>query len=261
MIISAPQRHPRGIGILGIIAILFFVIVAVLGATVIIMITRAGGLEKLLQQQAKENLKLTPSALVQAPPEQYRIADIVTTDDPSFGNTDAQLIIVEFGDFQCPFCREAFPIIREVMTKYQDRIRFIYRDYLNPAHKDAAKAAEAGQCAWDESHEKFWAFHDKLYQYQEDLSVLALKRYAASVGLDTRRFDACLDEGRFGPETQADFRAAEMLGVPGTPTWFIIYGDQVRRVPGVQQFGFWQELIEKLTAQDATATQSRPVAP
>ncbi len=235
----------RGFGTLGLIIVVFLLVVAVLGGVVVFMIMRAGGLSKFVGNYESAALTMTPSKVLQAPPTQYRIDDIVTRDDPFFGNVNAKLTIVEFGDFECPFCREAFPTIREVMTRYKKQIRFIYRDFLNPVHPRAAAAAEAAECVWAGDREKFWAFHDKLFQNQENLSDAALQQYAVSVGVNSDRFAVCVANGQFAQETQSDYRAAIALGVRGTPTWFIVFGDKIQKLEGPQNIGFWEELIER----------------
>lgn len=166
-----------------------------------------------------QQLTIDPAALAAVPQTNV---NVVSADDPWFGNRDAAVVVVEFGDFQCPYCQQAFPDIRSLMTKYRDRVLFIFRDFpISELHPEAAKAAEAGQCAWEQGSDRFWAMHDRLFLNQEDLTVPALKSYAASAGLDTSVFDRCLDSGGNAGEVSADYADGLAAGVQGTPTFFV----------------------------------------
>jgi len=146
-------------------------------------------------------------------------ATVVTSDDPAFGNAEAALTIVAFEDFQCPFCGEMFPVIREMLAKYETKLRFIYRDFPNvDIHPEALVAAEAGECADEQG--KFWPFHDRLYQNQDQLGRTALVRYAEASGLDKVAFTACLDSGKYQDEVVDDLQAGFDAGATGTPTFF-----------------------------------------
>ena len=164
---------------------------------------------------------------------------VVTSDDPFLGPAEAKVVIVGFEDFQCPFCLEAFPIIREVMTKYQDRVKFIFRDFpIIDIHLEAAQAALAAECAHEQG--KFWEYHDKLFLNQADLSDQALRRYAAATGLGINQFNDCLRKGKYQSEVQDDFDAGVASGVRGTPTWFI----NGRMLSGVIPLDIWEQIIE-----------------
>ena len=163
-------------------------------------------------------------------------APIIVPENPTFGasSASAQLTIVEFSDFECPFCRQAFPIIRAAMTTYGTSVRFVYRHFpIDELHPRARRAAEAGACA--NAQGKFWAYHDKLFTNADALDDASLIRYARQVGLD-QRFDVCLASKEFAGVVQADVDAGKALGVHGTPTWFfILHNDPLtaRRVEGV----------------------------
>ncbi len=164
---------------------------------------------------------------------------IATNDDPSIGPPTAAVTIVEFSDFECPFCKQAFPIIRELMATYSDRVRYIYRDFpVSEIHDNAQKAAEAGACAHAQG--KFWALHDKIFQNAPQITVADLKNYAQSSGLDMALFTTCLDSGQFANEVQQDYRDGASLGVRGTPTWFL----NGRKIEGVIPRETFIQLIE-----------------
>jgi protein-disulfide isomerase len=150
--------------------------------------------------------------------EPPRIA--VSADGPQRGPADAPVTIVEFSDFQCPFCGEFEPIVRGALAKYGSRIRLVYRHMpLTTVHKFAQKAAEAAVCAQRQG--KFWEMHDLLFAEQSSLSVEQLKDKARRIGLDGATFDDCLDSGQAAPAVQDDVIAAEALGLSGTPSSFV----------------------------------------
>lgn len=187
-----------------------FILVGILGAIFFI---------RLHPVDRSANISLNPLALKNVPTTDV---DVRSFDDPYLGNENAKVVVVEFGDFQCPFCKQAFPIVRELMNTYADRVVFIFRDYpISDIHPDAQKAAEAAQCAWDQGANQFWAFHDRLFLNQNDLTVPFLKEHASSAGLDRTLFDQCLDSGTNTTEVASDYADGLRAGVRGTPTFFI----------------------------------------
>lgn len=146
--------------------------------------------------------------------------NVASADDPYQGSAEAKVVIVEFSDFQCPYCLQQFTIAREIINIYGDRIKFIYRDFpLLNDHPEAEKAAEAGECAHEQG--KFWEMHDKMFINQPDLSVKALKSYAQQIGLDTNKFNSCLDNDKYRTEVLTDYNEGVDAGVIGTPVFFI----------------------------------------
>jgi len=129
--------------------------------------------------------------------------------------------IVEFSDFQCPYCSrfflEAYPQIKQ---EYEGKVKFVYRDFpLTAIHPYAEKAAEAAGCASNQG--KYWEYHDLLWIKQEALDVDSLKSYAADLGLDTDAFNGCLDSGAYASEIENDLTEGQSYGVESTPTFFI----------------------------------------
>jgi len=166
------------------------------------------------------NVTLDNSIQVPIPDGDISYDLLVTENDPSTGApADKALItIVEFGDFGCPFCKEASYVGRSV-SEHSDAVRFIYRDFpVVDLHPGADKAAEAGECAQDQN--RFFDYHDKLFQNQSDLSVDSLKRYAVELGLNSSKFDSCLDSGKYTEEVASDRLDGIQAGVRGTPTFF-----------------------------------------
>lgn len=138
------------------------------------------------------------------------------------GNPAAEVAIIEFSDFQCPFCKrffdQTFSSIKEKYVK-TGKVKFIYRDFpLSSIHENAQKSAEAALCAGDQ--DKFWQMHDKIFENQDDLSVENLKKLAGSLGL-VSDFDSCLDSNKYEAKVKKDFDLGVSLGVGGTPTFFI----------------------------------------
>jgi protein-disulfide isomerase len=146
--------------------------------------------------------------------------EIPTSVHPAKGPANAPITIVEFADFECPFCGGLFPTLKQVEKNYGDRVRFVYRQFpLTTIHPRAQKAAEASLCAHEQ--QKFWEFHDSMFSNQAELSVDSLKRRAVELKLNTASFNACLDSGRMADAVRKDAEEAAKLGVSSTPTTFI----------------------------------------
>ena len=170
-------------------------------------------LDKLLSDlKAKHHVT---TAMVQ--PELPRIQ--VDPKGPARGPDKAPVTIVEFSDFQCPFCGREFQVVEKVMKDYDGKVRLVFRNFPLEFHPFAAKAAEAGACAADQG--KFWQLHDKMFTNQEKLGVDDLKGYAKAIGLDTAKFDKCLDSGEKKEQVAEDQKAGAAAGVNGTPAFFV----------------------------------------
>ncbi|HTO98901.1 MAG TPA: thioredoxin domain-containing protein [Myxococcales bacterium] len=151
------------------------------------------------------------------PPDLPRIE--VEAKGPVRGPANAKVTIVEFSDFQCPYCGREYPVIERLMKEYDGKVRLVFRHYPLEFHNFAAKAAEAGACAQDQG--KFWELHDKMFTNQSKLAVDDLKGYAKSLGMDAAKFDKCLDSGEKKPLVDEDLKAGAAAGVNGTPAFFI----------------------------------------
>jgi protein-disulfide isomerase len=146
---------------------------------------------------------------------------------PSQGPASAKVVVVEFGDFECPYCGEAEPAVARVLSDYAGRIRFVFKEFpLTAIHPHAELAAEAALAA--NAQGKFWPFHDALYANQSALVRADLDGYASALALDVTMFDAALDHGSFRAAVAADMAQGTSVGVFGTPTFFIngiaVYG-------------------------------------
>jgi len=163
-------------------------------------------------------------------------------DDPVKGSKDAPVTIIEFSDFQCPYCgrfyQQTLPLIEENYIK-TGKVKIVYRDFPLSFHQYAQKAAEAAECAHEQG--KFWEYHDKLFENQNALDVASLKQYASELGLDAQKFNDCLDSGKKASEVQKDFNDGSMYGVSGTPTFFI------NGIPlvGAQPYSVFEQIINQ----------------
>lgn len=144
-------------------------------------------------------------------------------DGPALGQADAPITIVEFSDYQCPFCKKhAVNTLGAIKTSYIDtgKVRYMFRDFpLDSIHPYARKAAEAAHCAGDQG--KFWDMHDVMFQNQGALMQDNLKGFARDMKLDVEIFNACLDESKYAKKVEADVTAGSAVGVSGTPGFFI----------------------------------------
>jgi protein-disulfide isomerase len=181
-------------------------------------------MRRYLQTQADENSRrryldsLRSQYAAQVTLEPLREA--VAATGPQRGPADAPLTLVEFSDFECPFCARFNPVLKQLQAAYPEQLRIVYRHLpLTSIHPEAQKAAEAAACA--DRQGKFWPMHDALFADQSALGVAQLKEKAARLGLDARRFDECLDGGQAAPAIAADRAAAEQLALGSTPCSFL----------------------------------------
>ena len=147
------------------------------------------------------------------------VQNISVDDDPSRGDVNAPVTIVEFTDFQCPACAAMHPVLEEVLKSYGNKVRFVVRDFPLNQHEFARKAAEAADAA--NAQGKFFEYTAILFKNQKALDVPSLKKYASDLGLDRARFDAALDRGVYAAEVKKDIEDGELYGVGSTPTIFI----------------------------------------
>ena len=165
-------------------------------------------------QQPGQNLPTEPTAQVQ----------VNTDGDPVKGDKNAGIEVVEFSDYECPFCVRAFAQSLTSVNSYveQGKAKFVYKDYPLPFHQQAQKAAESAHCARDQGgDEAYFKMHDLLFGSGVEGGVVAFKGYAQQLGLDTTEFDSCLDSDKFEEEVQADLTYGSQIGVQGTPAFFI----------------------------------------
>lgn len=166
----------------------------------------------------------------------------IPTDGPSKGPQDAKVTIVEFSDFQCPFCSKARQTMEEVLKKYDGKVRLVFRDFPLDFHDKAQKAAEAGQCAHKQG--KFWSMHDWMFDHQNALEVDSLKQAAKELGLDKDKFAACLDARDTKDIVKKSLDMGQKFNVKGTPAFFV----NGRFLSGAQPLSKFAEKIDQILA-------------
>ena len=136
------------------------------------------------------------------------------------GAAEAPATLLEYGDYECPFCGAAYPIVKEVQSRLGDRLRFVFRNFpITTSHPHAELAAEAAEAA--DAQRKFWEMHDLLYESQQHLEAADLHRYAEQLGLDVGRFDNELARHVHAERVREDFMSGVRSGVNGTPTFYV----------------------------------------
>lgn len=163
--------------------------------------------------------------------------------NPTLGSASAKVVITEYGDFGCTSCRawHNAGILQQIIAAYGAQVQFVWKDFP-VITAQSPKAAEAGQCAFDQG--KFWEYHDYLYENARSLGVNDLKSYAAQLGLDTEKFNACLDSGQNRAKVEQNLNEARTFGFPGTPS-FLVNG---QKLVGPPTFESLKSLIEPILA-------------
>jgi len=177
---------------------------------------------------------------IDLPGPELPILSVSVDDDPSVGPANAPITIVEFSDFQCPYCKLSLPTIKEILAKFPDKVKVVYRDYPGPTHPHASQAAEAAQCAGDQG--RFWEYHDSLFDRQASGTGWNFSELAKEIGLNQDAFATCLTSRRYREEVAKDLHDGLRLGVTSTPTFFI----NGRPLVGAKPFAEFQAVIDSL---------------
>jgi protein-disulfide isomerase len=163
----------------------------------------------------------------------------VSEDDPSQGPENAAVTIVEFSDYQCPYCQMWYQqVLPRLMSEYAGQIRFIYRDFPLGGHPEAQPAAEAANCAGDQ--DAYWEFQDSIFSGAYGYGRSAYEQYAEELGLDMDKFTSCLDTRKYQAEVLEDYNDALKLGVQSTPTFFI----NDTQLIGAQPYETFKQMVE-----------------
>lgn len=185
-----------------------------------------GDVDKVVNTNTNTNTNTAPTTPPPPPPPTGDVSKIspVTNDDYIRGDKNAEITMIEYSDFQCPFCKRHNPTMDQILSEYEGKVRLVYRHFpLNSIHPNAQKAAEASECAGEQG--KFWEMHDKMFENQSAIAVTNLKSYAGDLGLNQSQFDSCLDDGKYAGKVNKQAAEAQASGISGTPgTWV---GDQL----------------------------------
>ena len=169
-----------------------------------------------------------------------RVQVAVAATDPAIGPANAPVTLVEFSDFQCPFCQRVSPTLKQVRAQYGDKVRIVWKDFpLTQIHPQAFKAGEAAHCAGEQG--KYWEYHDRLFANQQALQAADLKRHAADLGIDAAKFDACLDSSKYAERVRDGVAQGSQLGVNSTPTIYI----NGRMLSGAQPYEAFATIIDE----------------
>jgi len=199
-----------------------------------------------LQEQARirqallVSLRRNTDIRIVLPPQEPPILTVSVDDDPSIGPVDAPVTIVEFSDFQCPYCQKSVGVLKELRRLYGKKIRIVYRDYPGPNHPYAPQAAEAAQCAGEQG--KYWEYHDLLFDRQTPGKGWDFPALAKELGLQPDIYATCLSTGRYREEVAKDIEDGFKLGITSTPTFFI----NGRPLVGAKPFAEFQAVIDRL---------------
>ena len=182
-----------------------------------------------------------PSLPDQAPIVQFKI----TSDDHVRGDFNAPITLVEFSDFECPFCERHFPTLNKILNDYQGKVRLVYKHFPLGFHPNAQKAAEASECADEQG--KFWEYHDKLFENlsASGYSIENFKQWAKELKLNSGKFNDCLDLGKFAQKVQDDYQEGIDKGVNGTPATFV----NGQLVSGALPYETFKQIIDSLLEQ------------
>ena len=193
-------------------------------------------MQSLISSQTKKNQVEFYLKRPMAPKLDFNMAG-----EASWGNADAPIQVVEFSDFQCPFCAKGKERLNQLKKEYGKKLHVVYKNFPLPMHPDAMPAANAALCVNEQGADKFWAFHDVLFENQQKLSADDLKAYAKKVGADTKKFEECFAASKYKGQIEASQKEGQKMGVNSTPT-FYVNGQPVHGAKDISEF---REIIDE----------------
>ncbi len=200
---------------------------------------RAGEINPALGYTTTEFSRAATAFAVQAATKGDAAGDIRGEDDPTLGSDDAKIVLVEFGDFGCPYSREVAPIVRAIARQYAHDIQLMYRDFpIDDLHPGASLAAEGGGCAKEQG--KFWEYYDAVFALSTPLSAEALVSIGDTIGLDSEAFERCIESGYYANDVADDTSDGANAGVVGTPTFFF----NGQKVEGSIPFIIFNQIVD-----------------
>lgn len=170
------------------------------------------------------------------PPLPPRV-EVSKDDDPETGPSNAPVTIVEFSDFECPFCKRGEETVKKVKEKYGDKVNVVFRDFPLSFHKNAVPAAEAANCAFEQG--KFWEYQTKLFDNSDKLEKSNLVKFAEELQLNMKKFNSCVDERKYKNEVEKDVKDGEKLGIRGTPNFYV----NGRLISGSRPVDYFEKII------------------
>ena len=200
--------------------------------------------EEALQVWLGEQTKKTPIQVFFEKPKRP-VFDVKVGDAPFAGGKDAKVTIVEYSDFQCPYCSNASKVVRELKKKYGNKIKIAFKQFPLSFHTQAKKAAVAALCMNEQSTQLFWKMHDQMFDNQSKLGVDDLKAAAKSLGADSTKFDKCLDDNATIAKVEKDIQEGTKLGVKSTPTFYV----NGQLVAGALPLDTFSEIIDEELAK------------
>ncbi len=244
MTLSVKQIFLAGIatGALGVAAIGF-----------LLMVSKGVDASSWFSGTARAPLAVAPSGAAPTPSGNgQQVGEVAPVNDQDHvrGDKNAPITLLEYSDFQCPFCSRFHPTLVQAMNEYKGKVRWVYRHFpLNSIHPDAQKAAEASECASEQG--KFWEMADKMFEKQASgLSVAQLSVLAKEAGVrDIKKFDSCVSSGKYAQLVAADLASGEAAGVTGTPGTIVIGKDGAKQlIPGALPYDSVKQIIDSMLA-------------
>ncbi len=200
-----------------------------------------------IRQALLVQLRRNTTIHVDLPKPKLPVLNVSVDDDPWTGTADAPVTIIEFSDFECPYCNRSMPILKELLERYSGKLKLVYRDFPGPNHHQALAAAEAAQCAAEQN--RFWEYHDALFTNHEPGTKWDFSALAKDVGLQPSLFEACRKEHRYREEVLKDLQDGLKLGVTSTPTFFI----NGRPLVGARPLADYQAIIDSLLSHPSAS--------
>lgn len=222
-------------------------------------------------QDIKRMLAARPTAAAAAAAAEPAMNAVISVDgEPFRGDKNAKLTLVEFSEFQCPFCgrhvRDTVPALEKEYVQ-TGKVKYVFRDLpLESIHKNAFKAAEASHCGGEQN--KYWEMHDRLFANQKALEPAMLTTHAQAIGLDSKKFQACLDSGKYSAEIRKDIAEANKYGITGTPTFVIGLTQSsdpktikvLKVIRGAQNISAFKEALDSLYSDKPQAPVEKKAA-
>ena len=208
------------------------------------------GLQKLL-----ERLSVETKVSLQIRPPDPPVFILPDANDPVLGPGTAPVTIVEYGDFECPICKESVPILKQLRTLFPDQVRFVYRDFPLASHPHARPAAEAAQCAFEQG--AFWPYHDALFAEAPELQAAEYLKLAQHLRLNAEEFAGCLASDRPKAAVTKDLTEGQRLGINATPTFFV----NGRYMGGYQTLEALREMVDRALADVQRLQAQQPTEP